>query len=103
MIQNQKQQRLFWSLSRPLRWLGLTLDEWGCFFGGLIPGILLLNGDDALLGIGCILTGVCLCYFLKKFKKLSEHFLLKSWLLSKGLLSPPSKNYPNMLHQKVGK
>lgn len=103
MLQNQQQQRLFWSLSRPLRWVGLTIDEWACFLGGLVSGILLLNGDDAILGIICIILGTFLCYALKKFKKLSEHFLLKSWLLSKGLVSPPSKNYPNMLNQRVGK
>ena len=103
MNPSKQQQRLFWSLSRPLRWIGFTIDEWSCLLGGIISGILLLNGDSAMIGIGCIITGAVLCYALKKFKKLSEHFLLKSWLLSKGLVSPSSKHYPNMLNQRVGK
>lgn len=99
----QKEQRLYWALSRALKYLGLTLDEWGFLLGGVVPGIVMVNGEDLLWGIGLIAAGCLLCYAFRKFKKLSEYFLLKSWLLSKGLISAPSKSYPNMLHQRVGK
>ena len=99
----QKEQRLYWSVSLPLRWLGLTLDEWGVLLGGVIPGLFIVNNKPSITGLGSIIGGFVLCYFLKKFKKISEFFLIKSWLLSRGYISPPSKGYPHMLGRRVYK
>ncbi len=96
-------QRLYWSVSRPLRWLGLTLDEWGVLCAGLFPGLFFLNSQKIIIGLVLIISSIALCYAFKKFKKLSEYFLLKSYLLSKGLLPPPSKQFPNMLNKRIGK
>jgi hypothetical protein len=84
--------------------MGLTLDEWGVLMIGLLPGLVMLNSDEQMkigfLLIGC---GIVLCYVFKKFKKLSEHFLLKSYLVSKGLLNAPA-DYPSLLNKRgVGK
>ena len=102
-MQQQKSQRLFWSLSQPFRLFGMTIDEWALVLGGVIPGIVLVNDDGLMFGMGLMIGGCFSCYAVKKFKKLSEYFLLKSWLLSKGLTAAPSKGYPHMLNQRVGK
>jgi hypothetical protein len=96
-------QRLYWSVSRPLRWLGLTLDEWGILCAGLFPGLFMVNSQKVVIGLLLIVSGIVVCYAFKKFKKVSEYFLLKSYLLSKELLPPPSKQFPNMLNKRVGK
>lgn len=95
-------QKLYWSLSKPLRYMGLTLDEWGVVLVGLVPGIILLNSGSAKLGLVSIVIGIALCYVFKKFKKVSEYFLLKSFLVAKKWLpAPPS--YPGLLGRKVGR
>ena len=103
----QNLQRLYWSVARPLRWLGLTLDEWSVLLVGLIPGLFFINGNNGArglkLGLLFIICGIAGCYGFKKFKNLSEHFLLKSYLLSRGLIPAPSTRYPHMLGQNVGK
>jgi len=99
----QKEQRLYWSVSLPLRWLGLTLDEWGVLFGGVIPGLFILNDNQSSMGLVSVAGGFVLCYFLKKFKKISEFFLIKSWLLSREYIAPPSKGYPHMLSKRIYK
>ena len=99
----QKEQRLYWAISRPLRWLGLTIDEWVVLLAGVIPGLFILNDDQSSIGIMMIVGGFMLCYFVKKFKKISEFFLIKSWLLSRGYISKPSKNYPQMLGKRIYK
>jgi hypothetical protein len=80
----------------------MSIDEWSLVLAGFVPGIFLLNGQSAKLGLGLMFTGFFGCYLLKKFKKLSEHFLLKSYLLAKGVLPKPSKGYPK-LNNIVGK
>ena len=95
-------QTLYWSLSRPLRYMGLTLDEWGVTMLGIVPGIVLLNSSNAKLGLLCIISGIVLCYAFKKFKKVSEYFLLKSFLVAKKLLPAPV-SYPALLNKIVGK
>ena len=99
----QKEQRLYWSVSRPLRWLGLTLDEWGVLLGGVIPGLFIVNDSQSSVGLVSIVGGFVLCYFFKKFKKISEFFLIKSWLVSRGYMSAPSKGYPHMLGKRIYK
>lgn len=97
------QQRLFWSVSRPLRYLGLTLDEWLVAAAGILPGIFLLNSGNLRLGIFLMLSGFGLCVLFKKYKKLSTSFKVKSFLIAKGFLRAP-RSYPKMLKKdRVGK
>jgi len=103
MHASKNNQRLYWSVSKPLRWLGLTLDEWGVLCAGLFPGLFMVNSQNVVTGLVFILSGIVVCYVFKKFKKVSEYFLLKSYLLSKGMLPAPSKQYPHMLNKRVGK
>ena len=102
-MRTKHEQRLYWAFAQPLRWLGLTIDEWAIVFVGVLPGLFLLNSQHAVLGLVFIMGGIVLCYLCKKFKKVSEYFLVKSYLLSKGWLPTPSKQYPNMLNKRVGK
>lgn len=95
-------QKLYWSLSRPMKYMGLTLDEWAVLLLGLIPGIVILNNTHGKLGLSLIVGGIMLCYSFKKFKKLSEHFLLRSFLVAKKCLPAPH-GYPGLLRKKVGK
>jgi hypothetical protein len=92
-----KGQRLYWAVSQPLRWLGMSIDEWGVMLIGFVPGIFLLNGQNGKFGLCCMIAGFFSCYLLKKFKKLHEYFLLKSYLLAKGVLPKPSKGYPKLI------
>ncbi|ALN41836.1 hypothetical protein ASQ44_03650 [Rickettsia rhipicephali] len=102
-MQNLNQnQRLYWSLSKPLKYMGLSLDEWGVTLVGVVPGIILLNSGNAKLGLVCMIAGITLCYAFKKFKRVSEYFLLKSFLVAKKWLPAPSC-YPLLLGKIVGK
>ncbi|KJW07177.1 hypothetical protein OTUT144_0773 [Orientia tsutsugamushi str. UT144] len=40
IMQNQK---LCWALSRPLKYMCLSIDEWGVVLAGVAPGIVLLK------------------------------------------------------------
>ncbi|KJV77074.1 hypothetical protein RHORCCE3_1757 [Rickettsia hoogstraalii str. RCCE3] len=102
MNNNCANQRLYWSLSTPLKYMGLSLDEWFVILLGIVPGIVLLNSGHANIGVICIITGIILCYIFKKFKKLSEYFVLKSYLVAKKWLYAPT-SYPNLLGKKIGK
>ena len=99
----KKAQRLYWSIGMPLRWLGLTLDEWFFLLLGIIPGIFMVNSGSLKYGSIFVCLGVILCWSFRQFKKLSENFLIKSFLLSRGFWQTPSKNYPNILGLRVGK
>ncbi|SPR13759.1 Uncharacterised protein [Orientia tsutsugamushi] len=99
IMQNQK---LCWALSRPLKCMGLSIDEWEVVLAGVAPGIVLLNSRHAKLGLAFMVGRIALCYCFKKFKKVSENFLLKSFLAAKGLL-PASLGYSRLLGKKVGK
>ena len=96
-------QRLYSSLSKPLAYLGMTLDEWAVLFVGFVPGIFLVAHELFSLGLVLMAVGFMMCYILKTIKNLTKFFLVKSWLLSKDLISPPSKQYPHMLRKVVGK
>lgn len=97
------QQRLFWSISRPLKYLGLTVDEWAIALIGVIPGICLLNSANIRWGCFFLISGFVLCWSFKKYKRLSQSFKIKSFLIAKGFLKAPSK-YPKMLNQeRVGR
>ncbi|SPR07658.1 Uncharacterised protein [Orientia tsutsugamushi str. Gilliam] len=56
----------------------------------------------AKLGLAFMVRGIALCYCFKKFKDVSENFLLKSFLVAKVVL-PASLGYPRLLGKKVGK
>ncbi|WP_108884005.1 hypothetical protein [Orientia tsutsugamushi] len=99
IMQNQK---LCWALSRPLKYMGLSIDEWVVVLAGVAPGIVLLNSRHAKLGLAFMVRGIALCYCFKKFKNVSENFLLKSFLVAKVVL-PASLGYPRLLGKKVGK
>lgn len=102
-MNNKYQQRLFWSVSKPLKYLGLTVDEWGIALVGVLPGVYFINSANIRAG-GCFLVGgFILCWSFKKYKRLAQSFKIKSFLIAKNLLNAPSK-YPKMLNKtKVGK
>jgi hypothetical protein len=99
---NKSNQPLYWALSRPLKYMGLSLDEWGVLLLGGIPGLICINSAKGKWGLILIGTGIGLCYGFKKFKTLSANFLLKSFLVAKGLAAAP-KSYPKLLKKRVGK
>lgn len=102
-MRRNNQQSLFWSVSRPIKYLGLTVDEWlvACF--GVLPGIVFLNNSNIRLGGSFFIGGITLCFLFKKYKRLAQSFKIKSFLISKNALRAPSK-YPKMLNkEKVGK
>ena len=102
-MSNKYQQRLFWSVSRPLKYLGLTMDEWFVAAVTVFPGVFLLLSQNIQLGLGCFIGGFFTTWSLKKYKRLSQGFKLKSFLLSKGLWRV-SQRHPRMLNKaKVGK
>lgn len=100
-MQNTNNQNLYWSLSRPLRYLGLTLDEWAVTSITVLPGIIIAQ-TQAKLGLSLIGGGVFVCYSFKKFKKMSANFILKSFLIGKGYLPAP-RNVVKFKSRKLGK
>ena len=102
-MQKSQQQRLFWSVSKPLKYLGLTVDEWCISLIGVLPGVYLINSANIRMGSCFLVGGFILCWSFKKYKRLAQSFKIKSFLIAKNLLKAPSK-YPKMLHKiKVGK
>ena len=100
---NTRTQRLYWSLNAPLRFMGLTLDEWAVFCIMLLPALYLLNADEALLGGIFALSSFVLTGIFRKVKKLSENFLVKSHLIARGFWIAPSSSYPDLIYKRVGK
>ena len=102
-MSNKFQQRLFWSVSKPLKYLGLTLDEWAIALLGVFPGVYLINSANMRLGVCFLIGGFVLCWSFKKYKRLAQSFKIKSFLIAKNILKAPSK-YPKMLNKsKVGR
>ncbi len=101
-MQNNCSQRLFWSLSKPITHMGLTLDEWflAAVFG--IPSVICLIFGFISLGCCLLITTGIVLSSVKKFKKLSRGFVVKSWLVAKGLMLAP-KYYPNFKNKIVGR
>jgi hypothetical protein len=98
----KKVQRLYWALSQPLRYLGITLDEWAVLFVGLVPGMFFINGQELKKGLIFLAIGIFGCMALKKYKKLSEHFLIKSFLVAHKILPAP-KNIKVRFGKIVGR
>ena len=102
-MSNRFQQRLFWSVSKPLKYLGLTVDEWGIFIIGVGPGLYFLINGSIKWGFGFLIGGAVLLYLFKKYKRLVKNFKMKSYLIAKGFVKPPT-GHPNLLNkEKVGK
>ena len=95
-------QRLFWAMSLPMRYLGMTLDEWAVGAPLCVIGIVVLQGGEGIWGVSLITSGVLSCFFFKKWKKLSANFLLKSFLVGKGLLEAPA-GHPNLVGLEAGR
>ncbi|MDC0864377.1 hypothetical protein OAP56_00275 [Rickettsiaceae bacterium] len=103
MNQHNSNQRLFWSMSRPLKYLGLTPDEWGVTLPSIFGGLWLLNNGAIKYGFLCMIGGVVLCYLFKKYKRLSQNFKLRSFLVAKGFILAPS-SHPRLLgKRRVGR
>ena len=100
-MQNANNQNLYWSLSRPLRYLGLTLDEWAVTSVTVLPGIV-ISQTQVKFGLSLIGAGIFICYSFKKFKKISANFILKSFLIGKGYLPVP-RNVIKFKAKQVGK
>jgi hypothetical protein len=102
-MSNKFQQRLYWSVSKPLKYLGLTLDEWGIALLGVMPGVYFINSANIRLGVCFLIGGIILCRSFKKYKRLAQCFKIKSFLIAKNILKAPSK-YPKLLNKnKVGR
>lgn len=97
------QQSLFWSVSKPLKYLGLTVDEWSIALIGVCPGIYFLNNGNIRWGCFFLISGFIMCWLFKKYKRLAQSFKIRSFLIAKGIMQAPS-TYPNMLNkEKVGR
>lgn len=94
-------QKLFWSVGAPFRYLGFTVDELCLILGGFGGCVVLLNTGYFLVGLGVLLCTIVSLTVVRNFKKMSKHFLLKSYLLAKGFMPPPSSNYPHLLGERV--
>lgn len=101
MRNNSQQQRLFWSVGAPFRYLGFTMDELLIVMVGFIGCVVLLNMGFFILGLSVLIGALVVLGSLRNFKKMSKHFLLKSYLLSKGFLSSPDPHYPHLLGERV--
>ncbi|KJV70706.1 hypothetical protein OTSTA716_2491 [Orientia tsutsugamushi str. TA716] len=71
IMQNQK---LCWALLRPLKYMGLSIDEWGVVLAGVAPGIVLLNSRHTKLGLAFMVGGIALCYCFKKLRRYRRIF-----------------------------
>lgn len=96
------QQRLLWSMGKPLCYLGATIDEWFVLILGFGPGLYLLSSGMIKWGFLSFVASGVMFYMFKKYKKLSVNFNLKSFLVAKGLLKAPG-SYPGLLGKRVGR
>ena len=101
-MQNNNSQRLFWSLSKPITHMGLTIDEWLLGIAIGIPSVICLIFGYIAIGCCLLITTAIILSSVKKFKKLSRGFVVKSWLVAKGLMLAP-KYYPNLKNKIVGR
>jgi type IV conjugative transfer system protein TraL len=74
---NIKEHRIYKYMDEPVRVVGLTMDELGLSFAGLLGFIV---ADHLLVRTGFFLGAILLVAALKRFKKMSTGFSLKSYL-----------------------
>lgn len=86
--------RIYHVLSKPPSFLGLTIDELILLIGGGAFSFHLISAEQGLLGLGCLIGSIVGIAFIKKFKKLSEGFSIKSYLYMHGIWPRPSTTYP---------
>lgn len=97
------QQRLYWSISRPLKYMGLTIDEMIVTIGGIGIAVFVLMDGSLKLSLFFFVATFVACYSLKKYKRVSQYFKLKSFLVANNIMpAPPS--HPKILGKaRVGK
>ena len=76
-MRRNNQQSLFWSVSRPIKYLGLTVDEWLVACLGVLPGIVFLNNSNIRLGGSFLIGGITLCFLFKKYKWFEMSLLIR--------------------------
>lgn len=96
------QQRLLWSMGKPLCYLGATIDEWFVLLSGFGPGLYFLSSNMIKWGFLSFIASGVMFYMFKKYKKLSVNFNLKSFLVAKRVINGPD-SYPGLLGKKVGR
>lgn len=74
---NIKEHRIYKYMDEPLKLMGLTIDELVLSLIGLFGFIVT---DHFLIKLGFLLGSIILTFVLKKFKKMSTGFALKSYL-----------------------
>ncbi len=94
-VMNSSPHRIYHVLSKPPSFLGLTFDELVLLIGGGAFSFHLISIQHALLGVVCLISTIVSIGFIKKFKKLSEGFSIKSYLYMHGIWPKPSNTYPS--------
>ena len=74
--------------------MGLSPEEWVIVIVGTFGGLYFLSSDRSILGLSLIIGGVFLTSSLKKFKRISAGFSIKSALYMSGFWITPSGGYP---------
>lgn len=72
-----RDHRIYGYMSEPVRWAGLTTDEWGLV---IVCLFLFLVLERLALKIGLAISGTVGIYAIKRLKKLAVGFSLVSWL-----------------------
>ena len=91
------QHRLYKKISDPIRFAGLTLDEWGvggvCLSGGFFS-------SSNFWKLSLFIMAPVAVMALKKFKKIGAGGNLKAFLYWHGLSSKPFESFPDF-HQRT--
>ena len=95
-------QRFYWSVSRPIKYLGLTIDEWVVAIGSILPGLLFINSGSIIIGILIVISGIFLCWSFKKYKRMATSFNIKSYLIAKGAIKAPRRRPKLFNKNRVG-
>ncbi|KJV77611.1 hypothetical protein OTSTA716_0062 [Orientia tsutsugamushi str. TA716] len=74
IMQNQK---LCWALLRPLKYMGLSIDEWGVVLAGVAPGIVLLNSRHTKLGLAFMVEELLYVIALRNLRRYRRIFAKK--------------------------
>lgn len=102
-MSHEKIHRIYTVLSKNLTFLGLSMDEWVVLMVGVMGGLYMIMHGQLLLGSVFMIFGVFGTSSIKKFKKLSVGFSLKSALYMSGYWPSPSNNYPKFDIERYAK